>query len=461
MRKCEYSDEEKEINRVLHYQEEELRNMDSLDMTGVESCISESEDLLTELGKDISDINKSSQDEIEVDKPIEPVVIPSWETLCAETENAGISDDSLETLFTDEELIENIEVVSLLNAEYKEIYHLDKIDIAISAFAGMMGAAVDILLVGIPKRTPNGLTAKPLSNFIRDQFDKAFPPDEMEKLANTKFSKVPYDAQDNRNTTEYIDGLSAYYHRLLSLGHDPILGFFVGVSDILTGHMTTIDKKGNFVTQVIPNYADRTEQDVFSAIAKQVVHLKTDITTSMGLPAPLMSVFNLFQFGSIGEEEQTIAEIVQGMYYEGYDFIHFCSMSVPVMVIEVIVRVAYALREIKKGKSIKDAIPVSIDRDKHPKLSTMLFIGHSGSVAINAGKVLFTKNPMAINYPQWLAFAKYAYNQLKWGLIEKPKYQEDYVTGRINDELACVYKDVDKLLDDVSKDHIIIMQSDE
>ena len=72
----------------------------------------------------------------------------------------------------------------------------------------------------------------------------------------------------------------------------------------------------------------------FAALAKQVIYFKSDITTSMGLPAPLMGLFNLFQFGSIGEYEQTVAEIVQGMYYEGYDFIHFCSMSIPVMLIE-------------------------------------------------------------------------------------------------------------------------------
>ena len=29
----------------------------------------------------------------------------------------------------------------------------------------------------------------------------------MQKLANSKESKVPYDAQDNRNTTEYVHGL--------------------------------------------------------------------------------------------------------------------------------------------------------------------------------------------------------------------------------------------------------------
>ena len=67
---------------------------------------------------------------------------------------------------------------------------------------------------------------------------------------------------------------------------------------------------------------------IFRALAKELAHLKSDVTTSMGLPAPLMSLFNLLQFGSVGEEEQTIAEIVQGMYYEGYDFIQFCSSSI-------------------------------------------------------------------------------------------------------------------------------------
>lgn len=106
----------------------------------------------------------------------------------------------------------------------------------------------------------------------------------MQKLANSKVSKVPYDAQDNRHTTIYVEGLSAYYHRLLQLGHDPFLGFVFGIADILTGRMTTIDKAGNIVSQVMENYADRTEADIFSALAKQVIHFKSDVTTSMGLP---------------------------------------------------------------------------------------------------------------------------------------------------------------------------------
>lgn len=143
-----------------------------------------------------------------------------------------------------------------------------KYDVMISALVGIVGGAMDILLVGIPQKGAEGLEAGPLSDFIRKKFDGKFPPEEMESWrTNSKVSKVPYDTQDNRNTTEYVEGLSAYYHRLLSLGLDPLLGLIFGVFDILTGRMTTIDKTGKIVSQVMENYADRKESDIFVAIA--------------------------------------------------------------------------------------------------------------------------------------------------------------------------------------------------
>ena len=386
------------------------------------------------------------------------MVIPSWENLCAEAGNVVGTGNALESFFTEAELKANTQEIRMLNAEYNQLHRLDKYDISISAAAGLLGAAIDILLVGIPKKTPEGLKGGPLSNYIRNWFDKRFSKEEMEKLANSKVSKVPYDAQDNRNTTIHVEELSAYYHRLLSLGHDPLLGLIFGVADILTGRMTTIDKTGKIVSQVMENYADRKETDIFAAIAKQIIHFKSDITTSMGLPAPLMGLFNLLQFGSVGEEEQTIAEIVQGMYYEGYDFIHFCTLSIPVMIVEVVTRIGYAFKHIKEGHSVKESIPFSMNREKHPKLATMLFIGHSAATAVNAGKVYFTQNPMAINYPQWLAFAKYSYKQLKWVLIEKPNARDAYVTGRLNEQLAEVLGNVNATFDEISANYIVVFE---
>ena len=263
---------------------------------------------------------------------------------------------------------------------------------------------------------------------------------------------------DFKNTTEYVEGLSAYYHRLLSLGHDPLLGFIFGVYDIMHGTMTTIDKSGKIVCQVMENYADRKESDIVSAIAKQIIHFKSDITTSMGLPAPLMGLFNLLQFGNIGEEELTVAEIVQGMYYEGFDFIHFCSQSMSVIVIELIVRLGYAIKRIKEGNKVKDSIPISLNRSKHPKLATMLFIGHIGATAVNAGKVYFTKNPMAINYPQWMAFAKYSYKQLRWAVIQKPAMRKAYVEGILHSELKVITEETDALFEEFCVGRFVVFE---
>lgn len=459
MSKYDYSEVEQQINNVLAHQDKELKEIDKLDTSGLDSCISESEKLLRSLGygnqvRDLKAQNKNAPAET----PRKVMVVPSWENLCNEAEEHVGSGHELEELFTPDELLSNEWAVQQLNYEYNQLHHLDKFDVAICVAAGLLGAAVDILLVGIPQKTPEGLKGGTLANFIRDQFDKKFPADEMEKLANSKVSKVPYDAQDNRNTKIYVDGLSTYYHRLMSLGHDPLLGLVFGVADILTGRMTTIDRNGKIVSQIMENYADRKESDIFAAIAKQIIHYKSDITTSMGLPAPMMALFNLMQFGSIGEEEQTVAEIVQGMYYEGYDFIHFCTLSIPVMIVEVVTRIGYAIKRIKEGHSIKDSIPLSTNRDKNPKLATMLFIGHSAATAVNAGKVFFTKNPMAINYPQWLAFAKYSFQQLKWAIIEKPNARDAYVRGVINEELNKVITSVDETFDEASANYIVVFE---
>ena len=451
MSKYKYSETERQINSVLKHQDEDLKSIHFPSLSEADATVAKADALLRRLGY--------QPDAIKGLVPVQPrktMVIPTWEQCCAEAETHVGTDCESESLFTEEELRSNELAIKQLNEEFNAVHRLDAFDISIAALAGLVGAAVDILLVGIPQKTPDGLKGGPLSNYVRDYFDKKFPEEEMQKLANSKVSKVPYDAQDNRHTTIRVEGLSAYYHRLLQLGHDPLLGFVFGVADILTGRMTTIDKAGNIVSQVMENYADRKESDIFAALAKQVIHFKSDVTTSMGLPVPLMSLFNLLQFGSIGEEEQTIAEIVQGMYYEGYDFIHFCSMSIPAMLVEVIVRLGYSIKRIKEGHEIKDAIPFSLNREKHPKLATMLFIAHAGATAANAGKVYFTHNPVAINYPQWIAFAKYTYSQLKWALLERPALREAYVRGKINEDLDDVLSEAEATFDRFARDYIVV-----
>lgn len=443
---------EQEINKVIIHHDMELKEIQNQRDNAAKFDASAAEEILKSRGYDLPQKKRTT---VPLAKR-RAVVIRPWNEIFAEADRFVSGECDIESIFTEEELKQNKEAIRLMNIEFNQIYRLDKVDVAIGALAGMVGAAVDILMVGIPQKTSEGLKAGPLSNYIRDYFDRKFPEEEMQKLANSKESKVPFDAQDNRHTTIRVEGLSAHYHRLLQLGHDPVLGFVFGIADILTGRMTTIDKTGKVVSQVMENYAERKETEIFKALAKQIAHFKSDVTTSMGLPAPFMSLFNLLQFGNIGEYEQTIAEIVQGMYYEGYDFIHFCSMLVPTMLVEVIVRMGYAFKRISEGYAIKDSIPVSLNREKHPKLATILFLGHSAATAVNAGKIAFTENPMAINYPQWIAFTKYSYSQLKWAVMEKPAMRDAYVTGKIYEEMQEVFDEVENTFEEYTRDKIVI-----
>lgn len=90
------------------------------------------------------------------------------------------------------------------------------------------------------------------------------------------------------------------------------------------------------------------------------------------------------------------------------------------------------------------------------KLGTMLFIAHSASTAINTGKVIFTNNPLDINYPQWISFAIYSVKQLKWGLCEKPLLREKYIMNTISDEWCELSKEIDSLWDEYSNETVIV-----
>ena len=210
MSKFKYTETEQQFNNVLNHQSKELSSIKRPDMASAEACISESEALLQELGIFTQNLPKVVNPTLN-----RVMVVPTWEELCNQAEQEVGSTTDLESLFTYEELRMNQAALRALNADYNNIHKLDKIDITICAAAGILGAVIDILLIGIPQKTPEGLKGGPLSNYVRDWFNRRFPEEEMEKLANSKVSKVSFDAQDNRHTIEYVTGLSAYYHRLL------------------------------------------------------------------------------------------------------------------------------------------------------------------------------------------------------------------------------------------------------
>ena len=364
-----------------------------------------------------------------------------------------------EALFSAAEIDANRDYIRELNADFDAVHKLDAVDVTIPALAGILSGAVDCALGGFVTDGSRVSAPNAMSQFVKELFDKALPAETIKKLE--EIAKVPYDAlnYDNRGNVivgTIVEGLSPIFHHEVSLAHDPILGFIFGTLDMMRGTVTTLDFNGQFVIQAAEGFSDRRAQGAFEALATVFLHMLSDVNGSssaknggMGLPAPFMALFNKLQFRRFGDTE-TISELVKSMYYQGYDFRHFCSMSIPVMITEVIVRVSYFAKRLHEGHSISEATPVGPSHTKKPKLGTMLFIGHSASTAINAAKVAFTKYPMNINYPQWLAFSAYSVKQLQWALIDKPDLRDQYVSSALDDEWDQLSVRIDSLWGEVS-----------
>jgi hypothetical protein len=129
----------------------------------------------------------------------------------------------------------------------------------------------------------------------------------------------------------------------------------------------------------------------------------------------------------------------------GYDFRHFLASSVPVLIVEAVVRIAYFAKALSEGKSLTEAVPLG----NAPKLRTQLFTAHAVATAANAGKVYVTQNPLAVNWPQWLAFFRYLLPQAHWLLVgaerERARHIDahlDRTWGELDEENARLWKAV-------------------
>ena len=92
---------------------------------------------------------------------------------------------------------------------------------------------------------------------------------------------VPYDAATTAATGGLVSGMRPATHRLQSFGHDPLLGFLVGVADLMHGTGTYVDKTGKIV-QVT---SAMEPVDLITAMLTQVRHLLSDVATPSGAPA--------------------------------------------------------------------------------------------------------------------------------------------------------------------------------
>ncbi|BAY20731.1 hypothetical protein NIES2100_04740 [Calothrix sp. NIES-2100] len=287
---------------------------------------------------------------------------------------------------------------------------LSNLDYTIVGIAGLVANILDFLVVKIPKDINYlGKFKQEGSNFTH--WLKTLGIDEEGELSPflkwcEDTCKVSYDQSINSN----IKGFNPRSHRLLSLGHDPLFGLIFGTLDILNGTMTAFDSNGKL--HIVKTFDMPLADKAFAPLI-WLGHIVSDMCTKMGVPIPGWAFLQLIQFGSFGSDKKTIADISRWMYLNGYDLRHFVTMSLPVAVIELIVRAYHYLSSLDNPEQLQTSPYTSITiKELHQiksklKLRKMLLLAHAVAATGNAVKLFtYSGNPLAINLPQWIFLIK-------------------------------------------------------
>jgi hypothetical protein len=329
---------------------------------------------------------------------------------------------------------------------YDAQFAWDKWDYLFVGASGMLAALTDVLLVGTPKTSP-------LTAWMKDfnTTAKAGQTDWFSQWARDleKACKVPYDDQPT--------GMGMYpkSHRFQSLGHDPVLGFVFGVLDIMRGTVTgfSYDKLTglhSFATHTVPKFATHiTPSNVLikliEAILIQLGHLISDVATPSGLPAPFMTLIQGINIGSFGEKERSVGQVARWMYLNGYDLRHFITSGITPAAVEIVLRAYIMLRHYSEHGEVK------FDLASHLKYRSMLLMAHGVATAANAGKVVLTKNPLAVNYAEYMAFIRYLIPSLKYWLFDKQHLRLEHMEKINESEWNDLLDNSDRLLGAIAR----------
>ncbi|MDF7795716.1 hypothetical protein [Pseudomonas syringae] len=304
-------------------------------------------------------------------------------------------------------------------------YSLDTWDYAIAGCSGLFAGGLDLLFVRPPAK-PIASWDSPVdgtfNSWIQQALNKWLPPELSKKLGEACKIAAP----DSSVWSDLIGApdkvLNPVNHRLRSLAHDPVLGFFYGVYDMIHGTCTVVV---NGEVLQIPSTKGPTEGSLFQLLGRMFGHLLSDMNApsakgnrGMGLPAPFMGLLRMFE--SVNINGVSFGKQIEWMYTQGYDFRQFLVTSVPAVIMEVLMRVFYVVKQITvNGASFSEAFMDTLPGRMSPRFRIMLALAYGTSSAVNAGKMYVTQNLLNLNYAAWMGLFWNGSHALKWALYDR------------------------------------------
>lgn len=218
-----------------------------------------------------------------------------------------------------------------LDKQFEICTGLNSLDISILFLATALQIVRQYFLTNFPERVDDQTAAKNTKGHKEEHSNRHhryYNPTLDEIISNP----VPFDANDGANGA--LKGGGSRGHRVTALGHDPILGLFVGTSNIATSTLTNKDLrsyhiytntntkrdyfKSNADTfKVFSKTADKLlnqglsgKQIIGVSLVKEIIHLKSDLNTENSLPLPIISVIDSQMAASLADRGLDMSNIV-------------------------------------------------------------------------------------------------------------------------------------------------------
>lgn len=220
-------------------------------------------------------------------------------------------------------------IISNLDHQFELCTGLNSLDVSILFLATALQIVRQYFLTNFPERMDDQTAAKNTkwhNEEHSNRHHKYYNPSYNEIWNNP----VPFDANIGANGA--LKGGGSMGHRVTALGHDPILGLFVGTSNIATSTLTNKDLRSYHIytnnrRDYFRNNADTVrvftetankllnqglegKKIVGASFLKEIIHLKSDLNTKRSLPLPVISVIDAEMATTLANQGLDMSNIV-------------------------------------------------------------------------------------------------------------------------------------------------------
>lgn len=444
MGKYNYTDREKDFNKVLKMNQNEsfsLEKQCSSQIDKLDESINSSEALLKSLGYNLPDkpvIKKEQKFSSEIQE------IKSYDDLVKKA-NAEIQNGiELEDLLSEKEFQEAYKRLDAIHDEFSHKTSIvNKTDLIFLGIATALQTAKSLLFSHVAEKSDYGNSFNPDDRLVHN--DKSI--EKEHRRANDEFKEKhknhghgywmnilyqtpPYDI--TKGSPSINRNMEGGYHRIHTLGHDPILGWIFGTANILTDTITFEDFKSNRVIRkpkmmITPESVSLAELfsesfemckadslNLPAAIFAEGSHLKSDEFTKLGLPLPVLEAINL--------------DFASKLYKSNYDALCFsrdlkivgASAGISIF-IDMIIGLVHGL--FNKEKADKDLYEV--------RTRKILLISNSIASTSNIIQTVITDNPKNLDIGGLLITLSHLFMDFRF----MSRIKEEFIRQELNKDL--------------------------